>query len=230
MHIIYTSYEKNDLDLLAKEYEENDYKLLEKTKYNGLYKIMVYKGMDDLGKSFRLDENQFNKLIPKVNPYRVSRKIEEVYLPDYDYIVGGWMNVYTLPQISYVLKDDNSIIFNSPSKKYNYYSSDEKSIFVLNPFYSIYDLAFFYFGKKDFPKIESVANYRVIIDYYKTYIERIVENVEKVDSDNFERFDGEHQHFYHSNMLKQDFIKNINSYKNLSYNSATFIFKNIVKK
>ena len=36
------------------------------------------------------------------------------------------LKVYSIPQLGYVTKDDNSIIFNTPSKEYNWYLNIRK--------------------------------------------------------------------------------------------------------
>lgn len=224
MDFVYSTYDKNILNDLIKKYQNEDISIIEETEYNGLHRLILSYKINMERKRRRNNKLQNFK---KINSHRISRKIEEIYLPNQYAIPYQMLKVYSIPQLGYVTKDDNSIIFNTPSKEYNWYLNIRKKKYSFSPLYSIHDIAFNDFGKQTIPKYKKVSSYPLIIDFFNKYISEIIKHIEYIESETFNKIDKVTGHIDQSSLIPKDVLQNIEKYKKYNLNTAKFMKKHI---
>lgn len=113
-----------------------------------------------------------NDITKKINSYRVSRKIEEIFMSRAR-VSGYYLNRSILRQLCYVLKDDTSFVFNYEPKIYYEglaFKPDEENISPISPLYSLNDSAFYKVSN-----YEEISTYKLTKDYFQTYFNEFIQ-------------------------------------------------------
>lgn len=218
MCYLYTSYEPKDLEKLYLNNEDLNIQLIEKSNYNNLFRMII------LIKSSPYHENDITK---KINSYRVSRKIEEIFMSRAR-VSGYYLNRSILRQLCYVLKDDTSFVFNYEPKIYYEglaFKPDEENISPISPLYSLNDSAFYKVSN-----YEEISTYKLTKDYFQTYFNEFIQKTYDVDNDNFIKFEEIYIHSWYSNMVPYSLFKHIDYFKDYTLKTAMYIYEKFYKK
>jgi len=210
MYYLYTSYELKDLEKLYLSNEDLNIQLIEKSNYNNLLRMIIL---------IKSDPYHKNDITKKINSYRVSRKIEETYIPE-PRMVLFYLNAAILRQLCYVLKDDTSFVFNYEPQIYGLYKLDNNKVFVLR---SLNDIAF-----NEISNYEEISTYKLTKDYFQNYFNEFIQKTYNVDKQNFVKFDevvNRTEKF--KVLLPHELFSNIDYYKDYTLKTARYIYDNI---
>ncbi len=222
MFLIYSSYDENKLKLLKETYKDNIKQVVSISTFNGLTQMIIKHKLTGVAYWKTAKVEIENPIIhKKSNIYRLDRKMEEVFIPEFNSIFYHYYAPSKVRQLGYALKDNNSVLFSSIPRLLNYSSKYEGLLYPLLPFWSLHDLAILVFSYEDVLEYNKISNYKLTRDYLSKYIKKIIEGIKIVDFLTFKSF--QQITLYDNPFFQKRLFQNFDKYKNFTIDTALFI-------